>query len=93
MADDRRLRHQPFAAKPGRRVPIALTADQVEHATADVGLVIEPPPVFDVDRQRAMVAVAPLVVALLRRLAEQPQCDRLHKGIEIDCLSKIHGRL
>src|SRR5262249_43537497 len=86
--DDMRLRHQSFAAKPCRRLVMPLAPDQVEDAAALIGRVVEPSSIREVDRQRAAVAVAPLVSVLLVRLAEQPQRDRLHQSVKVDFLCK-----
>src|SRR5262249_16634328 len=78
-AHNMRLRHQPFVTKPCRRLVVSLAPDQVKDAAALVRFVVEPTPVLDIDRQRAAVAVAPLVSVLLCRLTEQPQRDRSHQ--------------
>ena len=82
--------HQPFAPEPCRGLLVAFPSDEIEDPSADVGLMVEPGTLPNVDRQRTAIPVPPLMAVLLCRLAEQAKGDGLHERIEINPMGEVH---
>src|SRR5262249_7791005 len=81
VGEDVRRPEKALATEPGRRLLVSLLSDQVEYTAADIGLVVEPSALFNVDRERAAVSVPPLLAILLCWLVKQPDRDRLHHRV------------